>query len=96
MAEQCAYLVRMAERVNISVHVVPEGANVGLWGAFNIATRDGMSTVNLTAVRDVSSTAADLADEALQAYDRLLGAALPRDESLDFVRAMEEQWKARA
>lgn len=95
MAEQCGYLAKMAERANISVHVVPEGANVGLWGAFNIASRDGLHTVNLTTLRDVSSTATDLIDEALQAYERILGYAMPPTESLDFVRTMEEQWKTR-
>ena len=93
MAEQCAHLLTMAERPNIALHVVPDGTNVGLWGAFDIASRDGMTTVNLTTLRDVSSTATDLIDDALQAYERILGAALPRAESLDFVRTMEEQWK---
>jgi hypothetical protein len=95
MAEQCGYLADVAERANISVHVVPEGANVGLWGAFDVASRDGMTTVNLTTLRDVSSTATDLTDDALQAWERILGAALPLAESLDFVRTMEEQWKTK-
>lgn len=91
MAEQCAHLTTVTERPDIALHVVPEGANVGLWGAFDIAARNGMATVNLHALRDVSSTATDLADEALQAYERILGAALPRAESLEFVREMENQ-----
>jgi hypothetical protein len=93
MAEQCAHLLTMARRPNIALHVVPEGTNVGLWGAFDIAARNGMTTVNLTALRDVSSTATDLTDDALQAYERILGAALPRAESLDFIRTQEDQWK---
>jgi transcriptional regulator with XRE-family HTH domain len=95
MAEQCAHLITVAEGPDIALHVVPEGANVGLWGAFGIAARDGMATVNLTTLRDVSSTATDLADEAMQAYERILGAALPRADSLEFVREMESQWKTR-
>lgn len=95
MAEQCAHLVTMAERPNIALHVVPERANVGLWGAFDIATRDGMSTVNLTTVRDVSSTAASLVDETMQSWEHILGAAMPRAESIDFVRTQEDQWKTR-
>ncbi len=51
-----------------------------------------MTTVCLTTLRDVSSTAADLTDDACS-YERILGAALPLAESLDFVRTMEEQWK---
>ena len=96
MAEQCAHLIRVTERPDIALHVVPEGANVGLWGAFGIAARDGMATVNLTTLRDVSSTATDLADEAMQAYELILGAALPRADSLEFVRERESQWKTRA
>jgi Domain of unknown function (DUF5753) len=93
MAEQCAYLTAMAERPDISVHVVSEGKNVGLWGGFDIASRDGLATVCLTTLHDVTSTSTDLVRDALQAYERILGAALPRGESLDFVRTMEEQWK---
>jgi transcriptional regulator with XRE-family HTH domain len=96
MAEQCAHLITVTERPDIALHVVPEGANVGLWGAFGIAARDGITTVNLHTLRDVSSSATDLADEALQAYELILGAALPRADSLDFVREMESQWKTRA
>ena len=96
MAEQCAHLATVAERPDIALHVVPEGANVGLWGAFDIASRDGMATVNLTTLRDVSSTATDLVDDATQAFERILGAALPRADSLEFTRDMESQWKTRA
>jgi hypothetical protein len=96
MAEQCAHLATMSERPNIALHVVPEGANVGLWGAFDIASRDGMATVNLTTLRDVSSTAPDLVDDATQAFERILGAALPCADSLKFTAEMESQWKTRA
>jgi transcriptional regulator with XRE-family HTH domain len=95
MAGQCAHLITVTERPDIALHVVPEGANVGLWGAFGIAARDGMATVNLHTLRDVSSTATDLADDAMQAYERILGAALPCADSLEFVREMESQWKTR-
>ena len=95
MAEQCAYLATVAERPDIVLHVVPEGANVGLWGAFNVAARDGIATVNLTTIRDVSSTAPDLVDETTQAWELILGAAMARAESVDFVRTQEETWKTR-
>ena len=96
MAEQCAHLITVTERADVALHVVPEGVNVGLWGAFAIASRDGMATVNLHTLRDVSGTATDLVDEALQAYELILGAALPRTDSLDFVRERESQWKTQA
>jgi hypothetical protein len=60
MAEQCAHLAIMAERPRIALHVVPEGANVGLWGAYDIAARDGTVTVRLETVEDMTSTAPGL------------------------------------
>jgi hypothetical protein len=93
MVEQCAHLASMAERPDIALHVIPEGTNVGLWGAFDLATRDNMTTVCLTALEDMTSTADHLVVKAMQAYERILGAALPRTESLALIRTAEEQWK---
>ena len=93
MAEQCAYLANMAEHSDIAVHVIPEGTNVGLWGAFDIASRDGTATVRLSALEDVTSTADHLIIKAIQAYERMLGAALPRIESYERIRTAEERWK---
>jgi hypothetical protein len=39
MAEQTAHLADLAERPRIALHVIPEGTNVGLWGALYLATR---------------------------------------------------------
>jgi hypothetical protein len=95
MAEQCAHLVTLAERSNIALHVVPEGTNTGSWGALDIASRDGLATVNFsTATDDVTTTATERVDRAMLAYERILGYALPKPASLDFVRQQEEQWKA--
>ncbi len=95
MAEQCAHLAARAESQVIRLHVVPEGASVGLAGAFGIATRDGISTVSLTtAIRDVTSTAADVVDDTLNLFDVILGASLPAVASLEFLRTQEETWKA--
>jgi hypothetical protein len=93
MAEQCAHLANMAERPDIAVHVIPEGTNVGLWGAFDLAARDSTVTVRLSALEDVTSTADHLAVKAIHAYERMLGAALPRIESYERIRMAEEQWK---
>jgi Domain of unknown function (DUF5753) len=55
-----------------------------------------MSTVSLTtAIRDVTSTAADVVDDTLDLFDAILGAALPAVASLAFVRTQEETWKTR-
>ena len=94
MAEQCDYLAGLAERPNVSVHLVPEGTNTGAWAALDIATRGTTATVCLTtALEDVTTSAPDQVDSAMQAFDRLLGAALPRAGSLDFIRTQEDQWK---
>jgi transcriptional regulator with XRE-family HTH domain len=95
MAEQCAHLATRAESQVIRLHVVPEGASVGLAGAFGIATKEGISTVSLTtAIRDVTSTAADVVDDTLNLFDVILGASLPAVASLEFLRTQEETWKS--
>jgi hypothetical protein len=93
MVEQCTYLADLAEHPDIALHVIPEGTNMGLWGGFDLATRDNTTTVCLTTLEDVTSTAPDLVAKAIQAYERMLGAALPRAESLDRIRVAEETWK---
>jgi transcriptional regulator with XRE-family HTH domain len=95
MAEQCEHLTNLAVRPDIALHVTPEGTNVGLWGAFDIAARDTAVTVRLETVEDMTSTAPDLVGKVTVAFERILGAALPRAESLTLVRTMEEQWKTR-
>jgi len=94
MTEQWAHLARMAERSDIALHVIPEGTNVGLWGGFDLATRDNVTTVCLTTIEDITSTAGDLVAKTMRAFERMLGAALPRAESLDRVQVAEETWKA--
>jgi transcriptional regulator with XRE-family HTH domain len=95
MAEQCGHLAIMAGRPDIGLHVIPEGTNVGLWGAFDIAARDSAVTVRLETVEDMTSTAPDLVGKVTVAFERILGAALPCAESLALIRTVEEQWKTR-
>ena len=94
MAEQCAHLASLAERPDVAVHVILEGTNVGLWGAFDLAARDGTVTVRLSALEDVTSTAPGLVDKAMGAWERILGAAMPRAATLEMIRSSEEQWKS--
>jgi transcriptional regulator with XRE-family HTH domain len=93
MTEQCAYLANVAERSGVSLYVLPEGVNMGVWGALDIATRDGTATVRLETVEDVTSTAPDLIGKVTVAFERILGAAYPRSDSLALVRTAEEKWK---
>jgi transcriptional regulator with XRE-family HTH domain len=95
MAEQCGHLASVAERSGMSLHVLPEGVSKGVWGALDIATRDGTTTVCLWAVEDVTSTAPGLVEKAIVAFERILGAALPHTESLERIRTAEGQWKTR-
>lgn len=96
MAEQCGHLVTLAEAQLVRVHVVPEGPNAGLGGAFGIASKDGVSTVSLTTIiRDITSTAADVVDDTMTAFEVILGASMSVAASLDFLRTQEDQWKAR-
>ena len=95
MAEQCGHLATMAGRPDIGLHVIPEGTNVGLWGAFDIAARDSAVTVRLETVEDMTSTAPELVGKVTVAFERILGAAMPCAESLALIRTVEEQWKTR-
>jgi len=93
MAEQCDRLVKLADDNAIRIHVVPRGANIGLYGAFGIASRDSRVTVNLTSIRDVTSTDPELVEECLSAFDDILAAALPRRDSVDYIRTQADQWR---
>jgi hypothetical protein len=84
----------VAERSAVALHVLPEGVNMGVWGAFDIATGDSTITVRMSGIEDVTSTDRDLVSKAAVAFERILGAALPRSDSLSLIRSAEGQWKA--
>ena len=94
MAEQCGYLATVAERSGVALHVLPDGVNMGVWGAFDIATGDSTITIRMSGIEDVTSTDRDLVSKAAVAFERILGAALPRSDSLSLIRSAEGQWKA--
>ena len=66
---------------------------MGLWGGFAMAVRDGTITVSLSAIEDVTSTTADLIAKLMQAFERMLEAALPRIESYERTVEAQERWK---
>ncbi|HXL88353.1 MAG TPA: DUF5753 domain-containing protein [Streptosporangiaceae bacterium] len=94
MAEQMGYLGDLATRHNVAVYVIPHRVNMGLWGSFEVASGEGTVTVLLWAIEDIPSTAPSLVAKVTQAYEHLLGAALPRGASLETIRTAEEAWKA--
>jgi hypothetical protein len=91
------YLADLVESGKTRLHVVPEGANIGLGGAHAIASHNGLITVSLTTtMRDITSTAPDVVEETTEAFDLALGASMPAVQSLEFVRTREDIWRARA
>lgn len=94
MAEQCAHLATVAEHRDVVLHVLPDSTSMGSYGAFDIATSDGATTIRMSGIEDVTSTAPGLIAKASVAFERLLGASLPRSDSLTIVRTAEGSWKA--
>jgi Domain of unknown function (DUF5753)/Domain of unknown function (DUF397) len=65
MAEQCAYVAGMAGRRDITLHVVPDGVNIGTGGGLDIAVHNHGTTICLaTGLDDVTSTAPDVVAKA--------------------------------
>lgn len=94
MAEQCAYVASMAERRDITLHVVPVGVNIGTGGALDIATNNHGTTACLTTgLDDVTSTAPGVVAKSMQTFERILGAAMPCPESIELIRTAESEWK---
>lgn len=94
MSEQCGHLGELAESEKITFHVMPEGVNTGLGGALAIASHRNLVTVSMsTTTRDITSTAADMVEEAQTAFDAILGLALAPVPSLEYLRSQEERWK---
>jgi hypothetical protein len=94
MSEQLGHLATLGERPDIAVHLLPESSNQGTGGALDIAAKDNTITVCMTtALEDVTATAEHLTIKAMQTWERLLGAAMPVAESLEAIRATEQEWK---
>lgn len=93
MAEQCAHLAGVAELPGVGVHVLPEGCSTGSYGTLSLATGEATSTVLMEGLRDITSTDHDLLSAAALAWERLLGAAAPRGESIGTIRTAEGSWK---
>lgn len=96
MADQLAHLVAVAERSTVALHVLPEDTNTGAWASLDIASSGSTATVCLTtALDDVTSTAPDQIDGAMQAFDRVMGASMTLEDSLHCLRSHEGHWKER-
>jgi Domain of unknown function (DUF5753) len=96
MSEQCGHLATLADRSMVTLHVMPESVTTGgSGGGLDLATGGGITTVNMaTTLEDVTTTAEHLVVKAQQMFDRLLGEAMPRTDSLTLIRSAEGQWKS--
>jgi transcriptional regulator with XRE-family HTH domain len=96
MCEQLTHLADMAERVDVSVEIVPAstGANAGLSGGFQLASCDGAPDVlNIDGVEDVTEERRALVRHATRIFDLVRGDALPRAASRALIVEAAEQWK---
>jgi Domain of unknown function (DUF5753)/Helix-turn-helix domain len=96
MSEQCGHLATLADRSMVTLHVLPENVTTGgSGGGLDLATGGGITTVNMaTTLEDVTTTAEHLVIKAQQMFDKLLGEAMPRTQSLTLIRSAEGQWKS--
>ncbi len=98
MHDQLIYLADLANRPNISIHVVPSGvgAHAGLSGDISLASGDGSPDVLHTdAVPEGHTTETrSLVRRAAVTFERVRRDALPCSQSRDLIlRTADEQWK---
>lgn len=97
MAAQLAHICEMSERPNLSVHILPSenGANVGLFGGFFIASSEGRPDVVLMeTVEDQTSEKRKLVRKAQIVFDHVRRDALPRGASRAIILEAAERWKS--
>jgi transcriptional regulator with XRE-family HTH domain len=98
MHDALAHAAALSERPCIMVQVLPasNGANAGLGGAINLASRDGTPDVLLTeAVEDQTTENRSLVQKASDTFDLVRADALPRVASRALMLEAAEQWKTR-
>jgi transcriptional regulator with XRE-family HTH domain len=98
MAAQLAHICEMSERPDLSVHILPSenGANVGLFGGFFIASNEGRPDVVLMeTVEDQTTEKRTLVRKAQIVFDRVRRDALPRVASRAILLEAAERWKSR-
>jgi hypothetical protein len=73
----------------------PSGGDCS-YGELGIATGGEGTTVSMPTLQDITSTEPKMVTKALVAWERLLGAAMPRQDSLTLIRSAERSWKEQA
>jgi transcriptional regulator with XRE-family HTH domain len=96
MADQLAHVASAAERLHVSVHVLPAtGANAGLSGAFDLASSDDTPDILRTeSMEDQTTESRALVRKASVIFDLVRRDALPRVPSRTLILEAAEQWKS--
>jgi len=97
MVAQLARLLELSERRHITIQVVRDaGYFVGMEGAFEIASGDGMpDIVMMLAVEDQPSEDPTLTRRILALFEQIRGYALSVEESRIIISEAIEKWKSR-
>jgi Domain of unknown function (DUF5753) len=97
MHDALAHLADLAERPNISVGIVPEGASAaGRACGFQIASCDGSPDVlNQTGIQDTTIETGSLVRRAVRIFDLARDEALPRSASRARILEVATEWKQR-
>lgn len=96
MSAQIGHLAILAEQSMVALHVLPETVTTGSYGELGIAAGGDGTTVSMPTLQDITSTEPKMVSKALVAWERLLGAAMPRQDSLTLIRSAERSWKEQA
>ena len=97
MAAQLTHICEMSERPNVSIHLLPSenGANVGLFGGFYVASSEGKPDVLLMeTVQDQTTENRTLVRKAQIVFNRVRRDALPRVASRAVTLEAVERWKS--
>lgn len=97
MITQLAHLLDLSERRNVTIQVVRDtGYFMGLDGAFQIASGDGMPDIlMMLAVEDQPSEDPTRTRRILALFEEIRGYALSVEESRAIISEAIEQWKSR-
>ena len=97
MHRQLSHLAEMGQHRHIGIQVVPahHGCNAGHIGAFTIASiPDAPDVLLMDAVEDVTTDQSPAIMQAHAIFDRVRLDALPKAESLEYIRELADQlWK---
>lgn len=96
MAEQLRHLVACGERANVSIHVIPAkvGFHPGLCGPIALACMSDGTWVGYVEhyLGGVTTTDPSELDTLFESWEGVRDEALPRQQSLELIKELAEQW----